>query len=46
MKITKVDLYEYFNLKRPEHGEGYLTCFINENSSEFCPTRKHPAMIL
>ena len=46
MKITTVDLYEYFNLTRPEHGVGYLTCYINENSPEFCTDRAHPAMIV
>ena len=46
MKITRVDLYEYFNLSRPENGAGYLNCFIPENSSEICINRKHPAMIV
>lgn len=46
MKITRVDLYEYFNVKRPEHGEGYLNCYIPSNSHEICSNRKHPAMIV
>ena len=46
MKITKVDLYEYFNLPRVEGSVGYLTCYVNDGYSEFCPNRLRPAMIV
>ena len=46
MKITKVDLYEYFNIPRPEHGEGYLNCFLHENTPEINLDRTYPAMIV
>ena len=46
MKIFTVDLYKYFNLERPENGEGYLTCYVNENTDHISLSRKHPAMIV
>ena len=46
MKITKVDLYKYFGLIRPEHGEGYLNCYLHENSPEINLNRTYPAMVV
>ena len=30
MKIGKVDLYNYFNIQRPQNGAGYLNEYIIE----------------
>ena len=46
MKVFTVDLYKHFGVERSEYSLGELTCYINENSKEFCPNRKRPAMIV
>ena len=45
MKTNKIDLYEYFGLKRPENGAGYLYEFIIDDYN-FCAGRKRPAMLV
>ncbi len=43
MKIEKIDLYNYFNIKRPEKAEGYLTTYLLDNCVE---NRIRPAMLV
>lgn len=45
MKVYKVDLYDYFNIARPEGGEGYLDCYIHEQEEDLGKNRLRPAMI-
>ena len=42
----KIDLYEYFGLKRQDGCKGYINSYILPNSLEYCPDRKRPAMIV
>ena len=46
MKLINVDLYDYFNVKKPEGGVGVLTAYIMDNSGEVNANRKHPAMLV
>lgn len=46
MEVFKVDLYEYFNVSKPEGGEGVLTCYIINCSPEINIDRKSPAMLV
>ena len=46
MILQKIDLYEYFNVRRPQNGEGYLYSYIANNSREIDADRKHPAMLV
>ncbi len=46
MKVFQVDLYDYFNFKKPEGAEGILHCYILEQSQHINLTRKHPAMLV
>jgi len=46
MILQKIDLYEYFNVRRPQNGEGYLYSYIANNSREIDVDRKHPAMLV
>lgn len=46
MICEKIDLYEYFKVKRPENGVGYLYTYIVDNSCEIDIDRKHPAMLV
>lgn len=46
MKVFKVDLYEYFGVKKPEGARADLTCFVNENSREICLKRRYPCMLV
>lgn len=46
MFTEKIDLYEYFNIPRPENGAGYLTVITHEQSKEYCPSRVRPAMLV
>ena len=46
MKIERIDLYDYFNIKRPDGAQGYLTCYLMEKYEEFCPNRTRPAMLV
>ena len=46
MLIEKIDLYEYFGIKREKGASGYLTTYIAHNSKEYCEQRKRPAIII
>ena len=46
MQTKKIDLYEYFGVKRPENGSGYLTTYIHDVSREVNIDRKSPAMLV
>ena len=46
MKIKRIDLYKYFNLRREKEYEGYLNCYIVEQSEEYSKNRKRPAMLV
>ena len=44
MKVTKVDLYNYFNVERPQGASGYLNCYLlNDGEALDC---KRPAMLV
>ncbi len=44
MKVERIDLYKYFNVKRPtEDAKGYLTTYILDNILE---SRLRPAMVV
>ncbi len=43
MKVEKIDLYAYFNIKRPEGAKGYLTTYVLDNWVE---GRLRPAMLV
>lgn len=45
MICSKIDLYEYFNVKRPENASGYLNTYIQEKST-FVEDRIRPAMLV
>ena len=45
MLTKKIDLYEYFNLSRPEGACGFLNLYVIEQYY-FCPNRTRPAMII
>ncbi len=46
MQTEKIDLYEYFGVKRPENGSGYLTTYVHAVSREVNIDRKSPAMLV
>jgi acetyl esterase/lipase len=46
MKLERIDLYSYFNVKRPENAKGYLNAYIINQSQEFCAKRLRPAMLV
>ncbi len=43
MKVEKIDLYAYFNIKRPKNAQGYLTTYVLDNIVE---ARLRPAMLV
>ena len=45
MKVERIDLYEYFGLKRDENKSGYLNAYLH-GYSKYYPTRVRPAMIV
>lgn len=45
MITEKVDLYEYFGLKRPQNGCGYLVTYVH-GPMESRPNRLRPAMLV
>jgi len=45
MITEKVDLYEYFGLKRPQNGCGYLVTYVHD-PMEHRPNRLRPAMLV
>lgn len=46
MKTETIDLYKYFDVQRPDGAKGYLTTYIIEKYTEFCPDRIRPAMLV
>ena len=40
MKTEIIDLYEYFNVKKPEGARGYLATYVAALSPEIDPGRK------
>ena len=46
MKTEIIDLYEYFNVKKPEGARGYLATYVAALSPEIDPGRKLPAMLV
>ena len=46
MKTEVIDLYEYFKIKRPENGIGYLYTYVQERFEEFSADRVRPAMVV
>ena len=45
MKTERIDLYEYFNVERPEGAEGYLTSLLLDEY-DFAEGRVRPAMLI
>jgi acetyl esterase/lipase len=45
MICSKIDLYKYFNITRPENANGYLNTYIQEKSA-FVEGRIRPAMLV
>jgi hypothetical protein len=33
MKVFEVDLYEYFNVKKPENAKGILQCYLTHQTA-------------
>ncbi len=46
MKVKTIDLYEYFNVEKPENAVGKLTQYIPDIFEELSLTRKRPAMLI
>ncbi len=46
METHRIDLYEYFKIKKPEGARGFLTSYIRDLSREIDPARKAPAMLV
>lgn len=46
MITQKINLYEYFKIKKPEGARGVLTTYIRDLSSEIDLERKAPAMLV
>ncbi len=46
METKKIDLYEYFKIRKPEGARGVLTTYIRDLSPEINPDRKAPAMLV
>jgi acetyl esterase/lipase len=46
MIVEKIDLYQYFNLKRCANEQGYLTAMCISMSNEININRKYPAMLI
>lgn len=45
MFCSKIDLYEYFNIARPQNADGYLNVYVQEKST-FSEGRVRPAMLV
>ena len=45
MQTNIVDLYQYFNIKRPDGAKGYLHSYVIEKY-DYCPDRVRPAMLV
>ncbi len=47
MEVTKIDLYEYFGLTRPEKGSGYLNIYTHFNEfASYGVKKNRPAMLV
>ncbi len=46
MITQKIDLYEYFKIKKPDGARGVITTYISDLSPEIDPVRKAPAMLV
>lgn len=46
MRFFSVDLYDYFNVNKPDGCVANLSCYIRDNSVEVNPKRKSPAMLV
>ncbi|MBR2377048.1 MAG: alpha/beta hydrolase [Clostridia bacterium] len=46
MEIKTIDLYEYFNIERPENANGYLTAYILDVSERVNLNRKFPSILI
>ncbi|MBE7086796.1 MAG: alpha/beta hydrolase [Clostridiales bacterium] len=46
MHSERIDLYEYFGLTRPEHGEGYLNTYIQYDTCQEGIKRIRPAILV
>lgn len=46
MIMKVVDLYEEFNMEKPEGRVGRLTCWIQTHNKELYPTRTNPAVLV
>lgn len=46
MEIIRINLYEYFNLPKPENSEGNITGWIYRTSSLVSPCRRRPAILV
>ena len=46
MKVFEVDLYNYFNVKKPEGAKGILQCYLTHQTASININRKHPAMLI
>lgn len=46
MEFKQVDLYEHFGIARPSGAWGYLSCYIHDQTKEFCTGRKRPAIVV
>ena len=46
MKTEIIDLYSYFNVKKPDGAKGTLTTYVLDNSEELSMNRVRPAMLV
>ncbi len=46
MKVFRVDLYAHFDLPRPEHGVGYLDCYLPKDLGFASLRRQRPAILV
>lgn len=46
MIYRKVDLYEFFNIKRKGNEKGFLTIYVKDNSVEVNENRKYPGILV
>lgn len=46
MEVSRVDLYAYFGLNRPEGAQGYLNVYKHHDTAEFSAKQTRPAMLV
>ncbi len=46
MITEKIDLYKYFNLKRPDGANGYLYSYVQDVANNFDKDRRRPAIVI